>query len=133
MMASEYFVAFKRTAFVVNCSRSGIKHSSSKRLVQAVKVFGCSLRFPRKDFIALFRIVFPMKCHLIEDIEMYFWLETKMQGKQPLGNSLQSYLVLGYRTNLRRNSCPPQSFSLVRWTVNDDLYRTPPVMFSSGF
>ena len=35
-----------------------------------------------------------MKCHPTEDIRMYFWLNTKMQGKQPPGNSLQSYLIL---------------------------------------
>ena len=37
---------------------------------------------------------FPMKCCPTEDVRMYFWLETKMQGKQPLSNSLQSYLFL---------------------------------------
>ena len=37
---------------------------------------------------------FPMKCRPTEDVRMYFWLETKMQGKQPPGNSLQSYLFL---------------------------------------
>ena len=77
---------------MVNCLRSGIKHSLSRRLVQAVTDFGCSLRFPRKGFIASFRIVFPMKCRPTEDVGMYFWLETKMQAKQPPGNTLQSYL-----------------------------------------
>ena len=87
------FVVFNRTAFMVNCLRSGIKHSSSRKLVQAVTIFGCSLCFRRKDFIALFRIVFPMKCRPTEDVEMYFWLETKIQGKQPPGNTL---LVFGH-------------------------------------
>ena len=56
--------------------------------------FGCSLRVPHKDFIALFRIVLRTECRPTEDVGMYFWVETKMQGKQPLGNTLQSYLVL---------------------------------------
>ena len=79
---------------MVNCLNSGIKHSSSKRLVQAVTDFGCSLRFPHKDFIASFRIVLRMKCRPTEDLQMYFCLETKMQGKQRLGNTLQKYLFL---------------------------------------
>ena len=79
---------------MVNCLRSGIKHSSSRRLVQAVIFFGWFLRFPHKDFIDSFRIVFPMKCRPTEDVGMYFLLETKMKGKQPPGNTLQSYLFL---------------------------------------
>ena len=79
---------------MVNCLRSGIEHSSSRRVVQAMTVFGCFLRFPHKDFIASIRIFFAMKCHPIEDIKMYFWLETKIQSKQPPGNSMQSYLFL---------------------------------------
>ena len=39
----------------------------------------------------VFRIVFPMKCRPTEDVGMYFWLETKLQGKQPPRNSPQSY------------------------------------------
>ena len=35
-----------------------------------------------------------MKCRPTEDVRMYFWLETKMRGKQPPDNSLQSYLFL---------------------------------------
>ena len=87
-------VIFNRTEFMVNCLRSEIKHSSSRRLVQAVKLFGCTLRFPHKDFIALIRIVFIMKCRPTEDVGMYLWLETNTQGKQPQGISLQSYLFL---------------------------------------
>ena len=94
MTAFEYFVVFNRTAFMVDCLRSWMKHSSSRRLVQAVRNFGCFLCFLHTDFIAPFRIVFPMKCCPTEDVGMYFWLETKMQGKQPPSNSLQSYLFL---------------------------------------
>ena len=79
---------------MVNCLRSGIEHSSSRRVVQAMTVFGCFLRFPHKDFIASIRTFFSMKCRPTEDFRMYFWLESKMQGKQPPGNSLQSYLFL---------------------------------------
>ena len=100
-MASEYFVVFHRTVLMVNCLRSGIKHSSSRRLVQAVTVFGWSLRFPHKDFIDSFRIVCPMKCRPTEDVGMYSWLETKIQGKQPPGNTLQKhlFLVINYRSS----------------------------------
>ena len=93
-MAFEYFLVFNRTAFMVNCLRSGIKHSSSRKLVQAMTVFGWSPRFPHKDFIATFRIVFLMRCRPNEDVGMYYWLETKMQFKEPLGNTLQCYLSL---------------------------------------
>ena len=93
-MAFEYFIVLIRITFMANCLRTGIKQSSSRKLVQALTGYGCSLRFPRNDFIVSFRIVFPMKCRLIEDIGMNFWLETKMQGKQLLGTLLQSYLVL---------------------------------------
>ena len=79
---------------MVNCSNSGIKHSSSRRLVEGVTDFGCSLRFPHKDFIASFKIVLRMKCRPTEDVRTYFCLETKMQGKQRPGNMLQKYLFL---------------------------------------
>ena len=90
----ERFAVFNQTAFIVNCLRSGVAHSLSRRVVQAMTVFGCFLCFPHKDFIASIRIFFAMKCRPIEDVRMYFWLETKMQGKQPPSNSLQSYLFL---------------------------------------
>ena len=93
-MAFAYFVEFNRTAFMANCLRSGMKHLLSRRLVQVVTVFGWSLRFAHKDFIASFRIVFRLKCRPTEDVGMYFWLEIKMQGKQPPSNKLQSYLLL---------------------------------------
>ena len=93
MMAFEYFLAFNWTAFMVNCLRNEMKHLS-RRLVQAATDFGCSLRFPNKNFIASFRIVLRRKCRPTEDVGMYFWLETKMQGKQPPGNTLQGYLFL---------------------------------------
>ena len=35
-----------------------------------------------------------MKCRPTEDVGVYIWLETKMQGKQLPGNTLQSYLFL---------------------------------------
>ena len=57
-------------------------------------VFGCFLRFPHKDFIASIRIFFAMKCRPTEDVRMHFWLETKMQARQPPGNTLQSQLFL---------------------------------------
>ena len=77
-----------------NCLRSRIKHSSSRKLVQAVTVFGRSLCFPHEDFIASFKIVFPMTYRPTEDVGMYSWLETKMQGKEPSGNTLQICLSL---------------------------------------
>ena len=80
--------------FKVICLRSEIKHSSSRKLVQPVPVFGLSLCSQHKDFIASFRIVFSMKCRPNEDVGMYFGLETRIQGKQPPGNSLPSYLFL---------------------------------------
>ena len=65
-------------------------------------VFEYFLHFPHKNF-------FPIKGCRTEDVRMYFWLKTKMQGKQSPGNSLQSYLFLitkiqniftkGYKTN----------------------------------
>ena len=93
-MAFEYFVVFNRTVFTVNCLRKGIKHSASRGLVQAVTDFGCSLSFPHKEFNASFRIILRMKCRPTEGVGIYFWLETKMQGEQPLGNMLQSRLFL---------------------------------------
>ena len=92
MMAFEYFLVSNRTAFMVNCLRSVIKHSSSRRLVQAATDFGCSLRFPHKIFIPSFRIVLRRKRRLTENFGTYFWLETKLQGKQQPGNTLQRYL-----------------------------------------
>ena len=74
---------------MVNCLRSDIKHSSSRILVEAMTDFGCSLRYLQKNFIPSFRIVLRMKCRLTEDVEMYFWLETKTQGKQPPGNTFK--------------------------------------------
>ena len=44
-------------------------------------------------FHCLIQDRFPVKCRSTEDVGMYFWLETKMQGKQPPDNSLQSYLL----------------------------------------
>ena len=35
-----------------------------------------------------------MKCRPAEDVGMYFWFERKMEGKLPLGNTLQRYLFL---------------------------------------
>ena len=124
-----HFAVFNQTAFMVSCLRSGIAHSSSRKGVQAMTVFGCFLRFPHKDFIASIRIFFAMKCHPIEDVRMYFWLETKMQGKQPPGNSLQNYLILVTKLSFGKTVV---RFSLSRFE-SDDLYRIRPVLFSSGF
>ena len=71
-MAFEYFVVINRKAFMVNCLRSGIAYSSSRRLDQAVTVFGCFLHFPLKDFIAWFRIFFPVPVNALLKIRKSF-------------------------------------------------------------
>ena len=44
----EHFAVFNQTAFMVNCLRSGIAQSSSRRVFQTMTVFGCFLCFPHK-------------------------------------------------------------------------------------
>ena len=94
MMAFEYFLLINRTALMVNCLRSGINTPSSRRLVQAVTDFGCSLRFPHKNFIASFRIVLRRKVAPLKTSGCISGSKQKTQGKRPPGNSLQSYLFL---------------------------------------
>ena len=132
MMAFEYFLVFNRTAFMVNCLRSVIKYSLSRRLVQAATDFGCSLCFPPKNLIASFRIVFRMKCRPTEDVGMYFCLETKMQGKQLPCNSLQSFLLLVTKLFFGE-TLQSTSVLLLEWLVDDGLYCIRPVMPSPGF
>ena len=70
-----------------------------------------------------------MKCHPTEHVRMYFWLETKMQGKQPPGNLLQSYLFLVTKLSFGKTVV---HFSLSQF-VHNDLYHIQPVVLSSGF
>ena len=116
-----------------NCLRSEIKHSSSRRLVQAVTEFGCSLPFQLKDFIATFRIVFRMKCHPTEDVGMYFLLETKMQGKGDQVARCKATCFWSPNYPLAKHFSPLQSFSLLGWLVDDDLYRIRLLVLSSRF
>ena len=129
-MAFEYFVVFNWITFMVTCLRSGIKHSLSRRRVQALIVFGYSLRFLLEDFIASFRIVLRMKCRPTEVVRMYFWLEIKMQDKQPPSNTLQSYLILVTQLSFGETVV---HFSLSQFSGGLWLYRIRPVMLSSGF
>ena len=74
-----------------------------------------------------------MKCCSTEDVCMYFWLKTKMQGKHLPGNMLQSYLFLVTELSFAKHFSPLHSFSLLGWFVDDDLYCIQPVVLSSGF
>ena len=96
-------------------------------------VYGSFPRFPHKDFIAFFRIVFAMRCRPTEDIGIYFWRENKNARQTATRKHAEKLLIFGDYTILWRKCCSLQFFSLLGWLVDDYLYHVRPAMLSSGF
>ena len=90
-------------------------------------------RFPYKDFIAFFGIVFPVKCRSIDDIGIYLWLENKNERQTATSKHAEKLLIFVDNCILRRKCCPLQSFSLLGWFVDGYLHNVRPVMLSSRF
>ena len=91
-------------------------------------VFGSFHRFPHKDFIAFFKIVFPVKCRSTEDIGIYLWLVNKNETQTASWKHAEKLLIFVDHAILRRKCCPLQSFSLLGWFVYDYLHHVQPVM-----
>ena len=66
-------------------------------------VFASSHRFPHKDFIGFFRIVFPVKCHSTEDIGIYLWPVNKNEQQTVTRKHSEKLLFVVDRTILREN------------------------------
>ena len=63
---------------------SFLKNGKKTLNVLAMKDFEFFLRFPHKDFTETFRVIFPKKRGLTEDVRIHLWIENQNKASTTL-------------------------------------------------